>query len=208
MHKYPEKYERVFVRLGGFHIAENFMGAIGFFMKDSGLEEIMKDSGICRGGTANKILSGKGYRTKWSEVIPLFGKPWSVLFLPSIWRMGGVRTRLSSYYWSPQTFSSKVLKLALSMSNKLSHIIRNAQFLRGYFRCHMWSDTVFRIFVWSPGLPWFEFPLTTYFCISKVWSKSFATNWGAFKYHLQWSLFQYVWYKRAHLDNPAMSLAT
>ena len=61
MHKYPEKYERVLVRLGGFHIAENFMGAIGFFMKDSGLKEIMKDSGICRGGTANKILSGKGY---------------------------------------------------------------------------------------------------------------------------------------------------
>ena len=32
------------------------MGAIELFKKDSGLEEIMKDSGICRGGAANKIV--------------------------------------------------------------------------------------------------------------------------------------------------------
>ena len=37
------------------------MGAIGFLMRNSGIEEILVLSGVCLRGTANKIMSGKDY---------------------------------------------------------------------------------------------------------------------------------------------------
>ena len=49
------------VRVGGFHIAENFLGSIGFFMKDGGIEDILVESGVCKRGTVNKVISGKDY---------------------------------------------------------------------------------------------------------------------------------------------------
>ena len=59
--RYSEKYSNLVIRLGGFHIAEIFLGAIGFFMKESGFEDVLVESKICGKGTANKIISGKGY---------------------------------------------------------------------------------------------------------------------------------------------------
>ena len=37
------------------------MGAIGFLMKGSGIEEILSESGVCKKGTAEKVLNGKDY---------------------------------------------------------------------------------------------------------------------------------------------------
>ncbi|KAJ8321079.1 hypothetical protein KUTeg_002666 [Tegillarca granosa] len=37
------------------------MGSIGFYMKDSGFEDITVESGVCKRGTVNKIISGKDY---------------------------------------------------------------------------------------------------------------------------------------------------
>ena len=59
--KYSEKYANLVIRLGGFHIAENFMGAIGYFMKESGMEDILVESKVCGRGTANKVMSAKDY---------------------------------------------------------------------------------------------------------------------------------------------------
>ena len=47
------------IRHGGFHIVENFLGAIGFFMKESGFEDMLVESKICGKGTANKIIQAK-----------------------------------------------------------------------------------------------------------------------------------------------------
>ena len=52
--------ERV-VRLGGFHVAVNFMGAVGCLMKGSGIEELLVESSACKKGTAEKVLNGKDY---------------------------------------------------------------------------------------------------------------------------------------------------
>ena len=57
----PLNMPKVIARLGGFHIAENYMGAIGYFMKGSGIEEILSESGVCLSGTANKVISGTDY---------------------------------------------------------------------------------------------------------------------------------------------------
>ena len=40
---------------------EDFLGAVGFFMRNSGIEDIFVESGICKHGTANKVISGKDY---------------------------------------------------------------------------------------------------------------------------------------------------
>ena len=61
MHEHPDNYKSLVVRVGGFHIAENFLGSMGFFMKESGIEDIIVESGICQRGTANKVIAGKDY---------------------------------------------------------------------------------------------------------------------------------------------------
>lgn len=55
------KYEKLILRMGGFHLALNFMGAIGFFMKGTGLEEVLVHGKVCTRGVANKIIAGKDY---------------------------------------------------------------------------------------------------------------------------------------------------
>ena len=45
----------------GFHIAENFLKSISFFMKDGGIEELLTESGVCKSGTANKVIAGRDY---------------------------------------------------------------------------------------------------------------------------------------------------
>ena len=37
------------------------MGAIGYLMKGSGIEELLSENGICKKGTANKVMSGNDY---------------------------------------------------------------------------------------------------------------------------------------------------
>ena len=59
--KYSEKYANLILRLVGFYIAEYFMGAIGYFMKESGIEDVLVESKVCGRGTANKVMSGKDY---------------------------------------------------------------------------------------------------------------------------------------------------
>jgi len=49
--------------MGGFHIAQNFVGAIGHLMQATGIEDIMVEADICLRGTANKIIAGKDYYT-------------------------------------------------------------------------------------------------------------------------------------------------
>ena len=50
-----------FSDLGGFHITANFMGAIGYFMKESRMVDLLVESKICGWGTANKVMSEKNY---------------------------------------------------------------------------------------------------------------------------------------------------
>ena len=59
--KNPAKYEHLILRMGGFHIASNFLGAIGYLMRSSGIEDILSQAEICLAGTAKKIMSGKDY---------------------------------------------------------------------------------------------------------------------------------------------------
>ena len=48
---YPTKYTSLILRMGDFHIANNFMGVIGHSVKSSGIEELLIEAGICGPGT-------------------------------------------------------------------------------------------------------------------------------------------------------------
>ena len=48
------------IRLGGFHIAKNFLAVIGKHMEKSGLSDLWTESGMYE-STANNVLSGKSW---------------------------------------------------------------------------------------------------------------------------------------------------
>ena len=61
--KHSDKFKTLVLRMGGFHIACNFITAIGYFMKSSGIEEILVETGICGPGTANILQTSLHHLT-------------------------------------------------------------------------------------------------------------------------------------------------
>ena len=57
----PQEFPGLILRLGGFHLLMNYLGAVGKFMTGTGLKEMLMKGGIILDGTVNKILSGRGY---------------------------------------------------------------------------------------------------------------------------------------------------
>ena len=57
----PTKFDDVILRLGGFHIALNFLGVIGTKYAGSHLEDIIIESGVYGNNSIKKILKGKTY---------------------------------------------------------------------------------------------------------------------------------------------------
>ena len=104
----------------------------------------------------------------------------------------------------------KVLKLALSMSNKLSHIalfgMDNSLEVTSDVTCEARQFSA--SLCGHQGCNDLNSLRRHIFASKKSDLRVLPPTEDAFKYHLQLSLFQYVWYKRAHLDNPAMPLAT
>ncbi len=45
----------------GFHIAQNFLGAIGYLMQATGIDDIMVAAEVCICRTANRVIFGKVY---------------------------------------------------------------------------------------------------------------------------------------------------
>ena len=55
------EFENTIVRLGGFHIALNYLAVIGKRYENSGLEELMIESGVYGSCTTEALLKGKSY---------------------------------------------------------------------------------------------------------------------------------------------------
>ena len=56
-----DNFTNLILRLGGFHLLMNYLGAVGKFISGSGLSDILVQSKVMLEGTVNKVLSGKGY---------------------------------------------------------------------------------------------------------------------------------------------------
>lgn len=79
----PIFQERIILKMGGLHIALNYMKAIGQHMRNTGLAEIWIESGVLSEGSVTKVLNGKSYskgirihkltcQALWRILIPRF----------------------------------------------------------------------------------------------------------------------------------------
>ena len=57
----PRQFENTVIRLGGFHIALNYLATLGKMFADSGLEDLLIESGVYGSGAASAIQQGKTY---------------------------------------------------------------------------------------------------------------------------------------------------
>ncbi|KAK3724019.1 hypothetical protein QZH41_000590 [Actinostola sp. cb2023] len=59
--KFPEEFKDTIVRMGGFHIALNFIAVIGKRYQNSGLEDILIESGAYGPNSVTSLMKGKSY---------------------------------------------------------------------------------------------------------------------------------------------------
>ena len=59
--RYPEEFETLVVRMGGFHIALNFLSVIGKKFEESGIKDLLTESGVYGSNTTLALLKGKSY---------------------------------------------------------------------------------------------------------------------------------------------------
>ena len=57
----PDELQNVIIRMGGFHIALNYLSLLGKMYNDSGLEDLLIESGVYASGTTSALLAGKQY---------------------------------------------------------------------------------------------------------------------------------------------------
>jgi hypothetical protein len=57
----PDEFSDTVIRMGGFHIALNFLSVIGKKYTNSGLDDLLVESGIYAAGTTSALIAGKSY---------------------------------------------------------------------------------------------------------------------------------------------------
>jgi len=57
--RFPDEFFIVVVRMGGFHIALNSLSLLGQKFGDSGLDDLLIDSGVCAAGSTSALMKGK-----------------------------------------------------------------------------------------------------------------------------------------------------
>ena len=62
--QYPERYKKVVIHFGVFHIQLSYLGAIGKLVKSSGFEEIVYEAELCATGSMEKVINGKHYNRR------------------------------------------------------------------------------------------------------------------------------------------------
>ena len=59
-------FDHIFLRMGAFHRAKNFMGVIGQWLEDSGFEDIFQEAGIYGATQMTGIVKAKSYNRSLS----------------------------------------------------------------------------------------------------------------------------------------------
>ena len=59
--RFPGNFSDVVIRLGGFHIALNFLSLVGEKYLNSGLDDLFIESGVYAAGTTSALMKGKSY---------------------------------------------------------------------------------------------------------------------------------------------------
>lgn len=59
--RFPDKFSNVLVRMGGFHIALNFLSLLGKKFANSGIDDLLIESGVYAAGSTSALMKGKSY---------------------------------------------------------------------------------------------------------------------------------------------------
>ena len=59
--RYPNEFKSTVIRMGGFHIALNYLALLGKKYAQSGLEDLLIESGVYAAGTTSVLTLGKSY---------------------------------------------------------------------------------------------------------------------------------------------------
>ena len=59
--RFPNESSNVVVRMGGFHIVLNFLSLLGKKFADSGLDDLLIESGVYAAGSTSALMKGKSY---------------------------------------------------------------------------------------------------------------------------------------------------
>ena len=59
--RFVDEFKETVIRMGGFHIALNYLAVIGKKFQDSGLEDLLTESGVYGNNTTLALLKGKSY---------------------------------------------------------------------------------------------------------------------------------------------------
>ena len=57
----PNELKNTVIRMGGFHIALNYLALLGKKNAPAGLADLLIESGVCAGGTTSVLMLGKSY---------------------------------------------------------------------------------------------------------------------------------------------------
>ena len=59
--KYPEEFSDVVISMGSFHMTLNFLSLLGKKYLDSGLDDLLIESGVYAAGSISALMKGKSY---------------------------------------------------------------------------------------------------------------------------------------------------
>ncbi|KAK3751920.1 hypothetical protein QZH41_007937 [Actinostola sp. cb2023] len=59
--RYPEEFSDLVVRMGGYHIALNYLSLLGKKYLNTGLDDVLIESGVYAAGTISVLMKGKSY---------------------------------------------------------------------------------------------------------------------------------------------------
>ena len=59
--KFPQEFSGTVIRMGGFHIALNFLAVLGKKYQNSGLEDVLIESGVYAPGSVMALMKGKSF---------------------------------------------------------------------------------------------------------------------------------------------------
>ena len=61
----PQKFSKIILHLGDFHVMQAFFGTTGSYITGSGFEDVIYQLGLCQPGRMSSLLKGKRYNQSW-----------------------------------------------------------------------------------------------------------------------------------------------
>ncbi len=124
--KFPEEFSDTVIRMGGFHIALNFLAVLGKKYQNSGLEDVLIESGAYGSGSVMALMKRKSYnpgvRAHKLAMEALFHLMWQSFLR---W-LGGGRLESQEPIVDEEHITDSIKSFRLAVQNK-DHVPQSAE---------------------------------------------------------------------------------